>query len=227
MASNKDTQEESGFYGKEANVDAPHHEKLQRFYTPRPVEVTRADYDDWAQEYDKDTAQSSGYCAPQEVAKLIAQQASSPDQKVVDLGCGTGQLGAELAKLGHRNVEGWDLSPGMLKVAAATGAYQGLHEIDLTKSLPFQPGSQELMASVGVYGPGVVGPEHLELLVAPLCVGGLSVHSINGLSWRKRPFGQALQALVDDGQVKVLHQHWAPYIRNENIDGLYIVLQKY
>ena len=218
--------EQKGFYGDQANTVEPDSDRLKRFYTPQPVSVTKADYDDWASDYDQNTVLDTGYCAPEIVAGLIEKYVDDKSQAIVDLGCGTGLLGKILKPKGYTQLEGWDLSPGMLAEAQKTGAYTSLNEIDLTVSLPFDAGSCQVMASVGVYGPGIVGPEHVPLLVPPLAQGGLSIHSFNGLSWRKRPFDEAIKRLVDGGQIEIVEQSWAPYIAGENIDGLYMVFRR-
>lgn len=220
------SEEKKGFYGDQANTVEPQSDRLKRFYTPQPVSVTKADYDDWATDYDQNTVLDTGYCAPEIVASLIEKHVSNKDQAIVDLGCGTGLLGKILKPKGYTQLEGWDLSPGMLAEAAKLGAYASLNEIDLTTDLPFQAGSCQVMASVGVYGPGIVGPEHVPLLVPPLAFGGLSIHSFNGLSWRKRPFEDAINHLVESGQIEIVEQTWAPYIAGENIDGVYMVFRR-
>jgi len=220
------SEKKKGFYGDQANTVEPQSDRLKRFYTPQPVSVTKADYDDWATDYDQNTVLDTGYCAPEIVASLIEKHVSNKDQAIVDLGCGTGLLGKILKPKGYTQLEGWDLSPGMLAEAAKLGAYTSLNEIDLTTDLPFQAGSCQVMASVGVYGPGIVGPEHVPLLVPPLASDGLSIHSFNGLSWRKRPFEDAINRLVESGQIEIVEQTWAPYIAGENIDGVYMVFRR-
>jgi SAM-dependent methyltransferase len=48
--------------------------------------------------------------------------------RVADLGCGTGRTGAWLAARGVGEVDGVDLSPGMLEAARARGVYASLRE---------------------------------------------------------------------------------------------------
>ncbi|MDT8856849.1 methyltransferase domain-containing protein [Paracoccaceae bacterium Fryx2] len=63
---------------------------------------------------------------------LLAQVGPLPEGAVVDLGCGTGSVGAALAeRFGDRQRIGLDASPAMLAKAAETGAYHSLMEADL------------------------------------------------------------------------------------------------
>ena len=217
------TDDQQGFYGNKANTVEPNSERLKRFYKPQPLSVTKADYDDWASDYDQNTVKDIGYCAPESIASLVEKHIKDKNLPIIDLGCGTGLLGKLLKPRGYNNIHGWDLSPGMLAEAEKTGAYASLKEIDLTVRFPFEAESCRAMVSAGVYGPGVVGPEHVHLLVPPLAKGGVSIHSFNGLSWRKRPFGDAIQVLKDSGEIDILEQSWGPYITGENIDGVYMV----
>jgi predicted TPR repeat methyltransferase len=45
---------------------------------------------------------------------------------VADLGCGTGRTGAWLKERGVGEIDGVDLSPGMLEAACARGVYRSL-----------------------------------------------------------------------------------------------------
>jgi SAM-dependent methyltransferase len=50
---------------------------------------------------------------------------------VADLGCGTGRTGAWLASRGVGEIDGVDLSPGMLEAARARGVYRSLREAEV------------------------------------------------------------------------------------------------
>jgi predicted TPR repeat methyltransferase len=65
------------------------------------------------------------YEVPQRLAALLLAHAVRP-LSVLDLGCGTGQVGAALAGKGHRLI-GVDLSEKMLAQARARGIYEQLH----------------------------------------------------------------------------------------------------
>ena len=90
----------------------------------------RSLYDEWATGYEADIAQW-GYEAPSVAVDLLKQYAPTEAQ-IVDVGCGTGLVGAELSSAGYHDVVGIDTSPASLDLAAKTGFYRALDEHDLT-----------------------------------------------------------------------------------------------
>jgi hypothetical protein len=80
-------------------------------------------YDAWAATYDADFALASGYRPPRAVAQAFLELAGPQDTPIADIGCGTGLLGISL---GLPDVDGFDISSGMLAAAARTAAYRHL-----------------------------------------------------------------------------------------------------
>jgi predicted TPR repeat methyltransferase len=95
--------------------------------------TVRSIYDEWAPVYDGDLA-SWGYEAPTVAVGLLAARTSQDDQ-IVDMGCGTGLVGVELAARGYHDVVGIDVSSESLDIAAESTHYRAVAEHDLT-SLP-------------------------------------------------------------------------------------------
>ena len=90
----------------------------------------RSLYDEWAPGYEADLAKW-GYVAPSVAADLLASHASTNAQ-IIDVGCGTGLVGSALAAVGFHDVVGVDGSSVSLDMAAKTGNYRALSEIELT-----------------------------------------------------------------------------------------------
>ena len=88
-------------------------------------------YAEWASTYDEDVFGVLGVTGSARIAELLVSVLADPAQPVVDLGCGTGAVGQRLAQLGVTTIDGIDLSPEMLTVAARTGAYRNLTVGDL------------------------------------------------------------------------------------------------
>jgi predicted TPR repeat methyltransferase len=84
-------------------------------------------FDSYASYYDQHMVGGMQYALPADVAARIAKDVAAQGA-VLDLGCGTGLLGAELIKIGaqNRNLVGVDLSPNMLQLARARG-YKSLY----------------------------------------------------------------------------------------------------
>ena len=93
-------------------------------------ESIRELYDDWARGYEDDIVQW-GYVAPVVAVELLAKHAPKHAQ-IIDVGCGTGLVGVALNAAGFHDVVGVDASPASLDIAAKTGCYRALTEIDLT-----------------------------------------------------------------------------------------------
>lgn len=90
------------------------------------MDKTREAFDEASRGYDRwyDTP-LGGAVDRIEKALVIAAAEPNPGEDALDLGAGTGQLSLQLSRLGL-NVIGLDLSPGMLAVAEAKAAAQGL-----------------------------------------------------------------------------------------------------
>ncbi len=90
----------------------------------------RSIYDEWAAGYNEDIA-DWGYVAPRSAVALLAKHVG-PNAQVLDAGCGTGLVGTALNEAGFHDVVGVDLSSDSLDLAAKTGAYRALNEVDFT-----------------------------------------------------------------------------------------------
>ena len=75
-------------------------------------------YDDWARDYDRDVwASGNPYIAL--IAGMAGRYIADRDARILDAGCGTGNMAAVLRLLGYSTIVGIDASDGML--AAANG----------------------------------------------------------------------------------------------------------
>ena len=112
---------------------------LRRAYAVATAEDGQQLYQDWAATYDSTMLEGLGYLTPRLVAEALAQHLKTLDAPVIDVGCGTGLVGAAAAALGYGTVDGLDFSVAMMAVAAQRGVYRHLLEGDLT-----QPGLQDI-----------------------------------------------------------------------------------
>ena len=75
-------------------------------------------YDDWALEYDQDLwASGNPYIAI--MAGLVGRYIRDRDARILDGGCGTGNMAQILSVMGYANIVGIDASAGMLAAATA------------------------------------------------------------------------------------------------------------
>lgn len=97
----------------------------QRGY--RTVDV-RTGYGAWAATYERTVEDAMDVA----LLERLTTPTWSAVQAALDLGCGTGRTGAWLRRKGIPAVDGVDLTPEMLAVARATGAYRQLAVADVT-----------------------------------------------------------------------------------------------
>lgn len=125
--------------------------------TPDQVDsaYVRSLHDDFADRFETTLVDSLGYSVPADLARMIAEQTDLRQARTLDLGCGTGLVALALAdSSGH--IEGVDLSPRMLQLAADKQIYAALHEAEIVEFLQTQNPDWDLIiaADVVIY----VGP---------------------------------------------------------------------
>ena len=111
----------------------------------------------WATQYDADHDGWEWIGPAKAVEQLCALGTMST---VLDVGCGTGRVGAELAATGwDGTLVGVDLSAGTLAVAAEAAYYERLVQASLTE-IPLEDGSVDAVIATGVFthGAGIVPP---------------------------------------------------------------------
>lgn len=148
-------------------------------------------YDAWATSYDEDFLGATGYRVPGAVARVFADLCGPADSPVADLGCGTGALGLALRR---SDVDGFDISPGMLDRARTCGAYRALHCLDLTSAEhPHRYGG---IVSSGTFTVGHLGPEGLGTVLRLAAPGALVVIGINAHHFTEAAFAAELADLA-------------------------------
>ena len=101
-----------------------------------PEDYVKTHFDSFSDSFDE-VLKNLGYRAPELVAEEVNQLAAAraePFDDVVDLGCGTGLCGP-LIRASCGKLTGIDLSPGMLRKAAALQVYDFLLEGELVEFL--------------------------------------------------------------------------------------------
>jgi len=158
-----------------------------------------------------------GFIGSSRIAELLAGLLPVPDQPVIDLGCGTGAVGRRLAQLGVTTIDGVDLSPEMLTVAARTGSYRRLSVGDLNALPEALNASYAASVSAGTFTTGHVGPGAVSRLMALLRSGGLVAWVIAAAMWPQ--FGPVLAS----HRLDVLHQAVEPIRRDGSPEAVMFV----
>ncbi|KAI1174212.1 S-adenosyl-L-methionine-dependent methyltransferase [Nemania sp. FL0916] len=190
----------------------------------RSHDEIQALYEQWANTYDRDVQSSAhNYVAPTIVAQIASQLGGRAHGCVLDAGCGTGLVGAALARSGVTDIDGLDLSPHMLRVAGKTGAYRSLQLGDLTKEIPKPAQSYELVTCVGTFTHGHVGPiPALREFVRVLRGGGHFIATVLDELWVPGGFRAEVDQLRAEGLVDVVSTQLEHYLKGQ--DRAYVLV---
>lgn len=127
--------------------------QLARGETPaqQPAELTRAMFDNMAEIYDLHVVRGLKYQQPKQVGDQILKRHADKKINVLDLGCGTGLLGASLGRLDGALV-GVDLSGKMIEQAARHNVYDRFHTVNLHDALRETPDAlYQVIAALDVF----------------------------------------------------------------------------
>ncbi|MEL7429638.1 MAG: class I SAM-dependent methyltransferase, partial [Pseudomonadota bacterium] len=139
---------------------------LERAYSLETESETRALYRDWAASYDQTMLSGLKYLTPAKTAAMLEREVEDRNALVLDVGCGTGLAGENLAALGFSTIDGMDYCAEMLDTARAKQhggkpVYQRLIEADLTLHLPVADQTYDHMICTGTFTHAHVGAEAL------------------------------------------------------------------
>lgn len=97
-----------------------------------PSAFVEALFDQYAESFDAKLVGRLGYRVPELIHAALARAGATRFAHVLDLGCGTGLMGERLRSFASF-IEGYDISAGMLRKAAAKRVYDRLERVDLQR----------------------------------------------------------------------------------------------
>jgi SAM-dependent methyltransferase len=162
-------------------------------------------YGEWAETYDADFVEPVGYVVYLSVAEILVQQRSLIAGAVLDVGCGTGIVGASLREGGIEVVDGIDISPPMLVEAAKkktrddVPVYRNLIAADLTKKLDIPDNQYAGLISAGTFTHGHLGPASLDELWRVAAPGARCAIGVRSTHYESADFGEKLSVDVANG----------------------------
>ncbi|KAF2637305.1 S-adenosyl-L-methionine-dependent methyltransferase [Massarina eburnea CBS 473.64] len=204
-------------------------EWLNRAYSAKGLSDLRTLYDEWASSYNTDLSRSDqDYVAPTLAAATVARYLESTplnSVKILDAGCGTGLVGASLAKLGATDIDGVDLSPGMLDVARKTKAYKDLDPVDLSKPLTKDNDAYDVVTCIGTLTHAHVGPGVLSEFVRVTKKDGWIVATVLDDIWESVGYREVIEKLVEDKKVELVSADSGDYRRGAGVSARMVVLK--
>jgi SAM-dependent methyltransferase len=174
------------------------HNRVQWVYSASDPDELARRYDRWAAEYDGDLDRDFGYFGPALAADYFARYVPL-DAHVLDAGAGTGLVGVELAKRGYTDINGLDISQGMLDEARKKGVYRRLDRMTLGEHLDYESGEFDAVISVGVLTLGHAPASSLDELVRVTKTDGWVVFGLRPDVYAEGGFKQKQDALRDAG----------------------------
>lgn len=119
--------------------------------TAQPEAMTRGLFDPYAKNFDAHLLGPLKYRVPQMIAQMILERFPERKINLLDLGCGTGLLGAALGPINGFFV-GVDLSLPMLGEAKKHNVYSRLHNVNLLDALDATDGNEyEVIVAADVF----------------------------------------------------------------------------
>lgn len=174
-----------------------HDPDLEGAYALETPEDNLRLYRQWAETYDSEFVEATTYRFPALVVRTYLEAAGG--QPCLDVGCGTGALAAHFPE--GAVLDGLDLSPEMLAVAARKGRYRTLIEANLKEPLPLPDAAYAGLVSSGTFTHGHVGAEALPELVRVLAPGALAVITVRAEIWTGMGFAPTFDTLASDSLV--------------------------
>ena len=107
-------------------------------------------FDQYAETFDQHLVESLNYKIPVEIAAAVKRCVAKDGLDILDLGCGTGLVGEQLAPL-KRAMTGVDLSPKMLEKAKQRGIYDTLIQAELIQFLNAQSATYDVAVCADVF----------------------------------------------------------------------------
>jgi MFS family permease len=166
---------------------------LDRLYGARDLDELRSEYDRVAPAYDEEL-EGMGYRSPSAVAN-VARRLLPTDGRILDVGAGTGLLGAQLAKAGFAHLDALDLSSSMLAEARRKRVYGELREGRLGEGLDYETGAYDGVIASGVLTTGHAPAESLDELVRITRPGGHVIFTLRSDAGSPPGFDEKMAAL--------------------------------
>ena len=195
-------------------------------------------FDEYAARFETELVGDLGYIVPGLLERMIADAlAGRRVARAVDLGCGTGLMGARIRSVCDR-LEGVDLSAGMLAEARRKNLYDALWRAELLGFIATDAGGFGLATAADVLNycgplPPVLAAVHKALAPGGLFGFSLELHDCAGTLLRRRELRyahnaeEALTACLAAGfEIVECQRAGIRKERDRPVDGMLVVIRK-
>ena len=152
-------------------------------------------YDEWSRDYDEHKW-ASGNPGIAIAAALIGRYERDFDARILDAGCGTGNVGLVLHQMGYRNLEGLDPSDGMLEMARRKDIYKAHHPLFLDHDIDLPADSYDVVVASGVFTEGHAPPAALDGMLMLTRPGGIVVFTLSDFAARELGFAEKVSRIT-------------------------------
>ncbi len=160
------------------------------------------------------------------VASIAIEKLLPRNLVLADIGCGTGLTCVYLAGQGYTRLDGIDLSPDMVRVAAERGIYRELLVGDVTRALDRDDASYDGVISSGTFTHGHVGPEPLDEIFRILKPGGWLACTVHRDIWETMGFNSRFDSLEQERVARRVDLRLDKYYASGEPEGWYCLYQK-
>jgi SAM-dependent methyltransferase len=181
----------------------PDQNRVQWVYSSGNIDELTRRYDKWAHTYDADLEEDFGWNGHIRSVEVFGRFVY-PQSKVIDVGCGTGLAGAQLAVMGFSQIDGFDMSQGMLDQAQLLGIYGDLKVGVLGEPLDYPTSAYDAAIASGVFSVGhapASGWDEISRIVKP---GGYLVLTLRPDIFESLGFHAKENELVASGQWELI-----------------------
>ena len=198
---------------------------LDEVYKLKNSDETIGFYKDWSNSYDQELS-INGYITPLRCAKALQTVNANKDEKIMDVGCGTGLSGEAFKKLGFTNIDGSDFSNEMLQIAKSKNTYYNLILTNNKNPLNFNKEVYSNSAAVGVFSPLHAMPDMVSKILKVAKIGGFFVFSLNDHALENPGYKRAITDLVDHGNAEVVFEEYGDHLPKIKLNALIFVLKR-
>ena len=199
---------------------------LERAYALKTPDEAKALYGDWAVSYDQHLEQGLNYIAPACIAQILDNVLADRTASILDIGCGTGLVGAYLVGHGYSAIDGLDFSAEMLNQARSKQIYQKLLPGDLNTVLDIPDQTYDAGISCGTFTHGHVKADALDEILRVLKPGACFACTIHREVWQSAGFGSKFAQLTASRVAELESMNEQPFYENAPDDGRFCVIRR-